>query len=147
MRIKTKRKMSAAKIIEHAGVVKKVDDDSIIVSIIKNSGCASCEAKGSCNVSEVEEKEIEIRKFSEKYSVGEHVAVFFSESLGYRALFLGYVLPFLIVLAILIALTVAGVDEGMAGLFALGSLIPYYLALFLTRNRQRNKFSFSIKKM
>ncbi|NJO89303.1 MAG: SoxR reducing system RseC family protein [Chloroflexia bacterium] len=139
--------MSAAKTIEHTGVVKRVDNDSIIVSIIKNSGCASCEAKGSCNVSEVEEKEIEIRKFSGKYSVGEHVEVFFSESLGYRALFFGYVLPFIIVLTVLIVLTVANMNEGKAGLFALGSLIPYYLALFLTKNRQRNKFSFSIKKV
>jgi sigma-E factor negative regulatory protein RseC len=139
--------MSAAKTIEHTGIVKRIDDDSIIVSIVKNSGCASCEAKGSCNISEVEEKEIEVRKFHEEYAVGEHVEVFFSESLGFRALFLGYVLPFLIVLTILITLTVADVGEGKAGLFALGSLIPYYLALFLTRNRQRNKFSFSIKKM
>lgn len=138
--------MSAAKTIEHIGVVKKIADDSVIVSIIKNSGCASCEASGSCNMSEVEEKEIEVRQFQQSYTVGEQVKVYFSESLGFRALFLGYVLPFLIVILVLVALTIAKVSEGIAGLFSIGSLLPYYFILFITRNRQKNTFSFSIKK-
>ena len=121
--------MSTAKTIEHIGVVKSVDDDSIIVGIVKNSGCASCQAKESCNISETEEKEIEINQFEKNYSIGEQVKVYFSESLGFRALFLGYVLPFLIVLSILIVLTIVKINEGIAGLFALGSLLPYYLIL------------------
>jgi sigma-E factor negative regulatory protein RseC len=138
--------MSATKTIEHIGVVKKIADDSVIVSIIKNSGCASCEVSSSCNMSEVEEKEIEVQKFQQKYTVGERVNVYYRESLGFRALFLGYVLPFLIVISILVTLTIAKVNEGLAGLLALCSLLPYYLILFITRKRQKNTFSFSIKK-
>lgn len=138
--------MSTAKTIEHIGVVKSVDDDSIIVGIVKNSGCASCQAKESCNISETEEKEIEINQFEKNYSIGEQVKVYFSESLGFRALFLGYVLPFLIVLSILIVLTIVKINEGIAGLFALGSLLPYYLILFITKDKQNKTFSFSIKK-
>jgi len=138
--------MSITKTIEHIGVVKSVEKDSVIVSILKNSGCASCEAKQSCNISETEEKEIEVRQFNQIYTIGEQVKVYFSGSLGFRALLLGYVLPFLIVLSILIVLTIAGTGEGEAGLVALGTLLPYYFILFITRNKQSKTFSFSIKK-
>ncbi len=137
----------SAKTIEHIGVVKSVANNSVIVGILTNSGCASCQAKESCNISEVEEKDIEVRQFEQNYSIGEQVKVYFSESLGFRALFLGYVLPFLVILTILIVLTIANVSEGVAGLIALGSLIPYYITLFITRNKQRKTFSFSIKKL
>lgn len=139
--------MSNNKTIEHTGIVKKIDNNSIIVGIIKNSGCASCQAKESCNVSDVEEKEIEIRNFENDFSIGEQVKVYFSESLGFRALFLGYVLPFLIVFIVLIILTGAGADEGLSGLLALGSLPPYYLIIFIVKNKLKKTFSFSIKKL
>lgn len=139
--------MSNTKNIEHTGIVKNISADSIIVGIIKNSGCASCQAKGSCNVSEVEEKEIEIKYSGKDYSIGEQVLVYFNESLGYRALFLGYVLPFILVLFLLVILSNSGTDEGEAGLISLGSLIPYYLIIFIFRNRLKKTFTFSIKKL
>jgi len=139
--------MSSTKTIEHTGIVKNIGNDSIIVGIIKNSGCASCEAKGYCSASEVEEKEIEIRHSGKGYSIGEQVLVYFNESLGYRALFLGYVLPFILILFLLIILSNYGADEGEAGLISLGALVPYYLIIFIFRNRLKKTFTFSIKKL
>jgi len=139
--------MGNIKTIEHTGVVKKIDDNSIIVGIIKNSGCASCQAKDSCNVSDIEEKEIEIRSFENNFTTGEQVKVYFSESLGFRALFLGYVLPFLIVFIVLIILINTNANEGLSGLLALGTLVPYYLIIFMTKNNLKKTFSFSIKKL
>ena len=139
--------MSTTKTIEHKGIVKEADTDKLIVSIITNSSCASCEVKGTCSASEVEEKEIEIRKFTEIYKVGEQVVVFFKESLGFRALFLGYLLPFIILMAILIAATTAGLEEGIAGLMAMGSLAPYYAILYFRNKKIKKTFSFSIRKV
>jgi len=139
--------MKGIKTIEHNGIVKKVDDDFILVSVIANTGCASCEAKGVCSVSELEEKEIEVRNFSDNYRVGEQVVVFFKESLGFRALFLGYILPFIILMLVLLLADTLGYGEGVAGLSALGSLIPYYSILYLTNKKLRKTFSFSIRKL
>jgi len=139
--------MNGIKTIEHKGFVKKASNDKLIVSIITNSSCASCEVKGSCSASEIEEKEIEIRKFKEIYNVGEQVIVFFKESLGFRALFLGYLLPFIVLITILIIASSMGLNEGAAGLLALSSLIPYYTIIYFLNKKIKKTFSFSIRKI
>ncbi|MEN8119015.1 MAG: SoxR reducing system RseC family protein [Bacteroidota bacterium] len=139
--------MNSIKTIEHKGIVKEADKDKLIISIITNSSCASCEAKGSCSASEIEEKEIEVRKFNDVYKVGEQVFVFFKESLGFRALLLGYLLPFIVLMTILIIATLFGLDEGTSGLLALGSLVPYYTIIFFLNKKIKKTFSFSIRKI
>lgn len=139
--------MSTTKTIEHKGIVKEASTNKLVVSIITNSSCASCEVKGTCSASEVEEKEIEVRKFTEMYKVGEQVVVFFKESLGYRALLLGYLLPFIILMTVLIIATSSGLEEGIAGLLAMGSLAPYYTALYFLNKKIKKTFSFSIRKV
>lgn len=139
--------MNGIKTIEHKGIVKKAESDKLIVSIITNSSCASCQVKGSCSASEIEEKEIEIRKFDGIYKVGEQVVVFFKESLGFRALFLGYLLPFLILMTVLIIATSIEFSEGIAGLLSLGSLVPYYTIIFFINKKLKKTFSFSIRKV
>jgi len=139
--------MEGIKTIEHKGIVKQVDSEKVIVSIITNSSCASCQVKGSCTASEVEEKEIEVRKFDGIYKVGEQVVVFLKESLGFRALFLGYLLPFLVLFAILVIAIFLGANEGVAGLLALGSLAPYYTIIYFLNKKIKKTFSFSIKRI
>ncbi len=139
--------MNGIKTIEHKGIVKQASSNKLIVSIITNSSCASCEVKGACSASEVEEKEIEIRKFDDVYKVGEQVIVFFKESLGFRALFLGYLLPFIVLMTFLVIFTSLGYSEGVAGLIALGSLLPYYTVLYFLNKKLKSTFSFSIKKI
>ena len=133
--------MSATEIIEHEGIVKRVTEDSVIVSILKNSGCASCLAKDSCNLSESEEKEIEIKQFDQLYSIGEKVKVYFNKSLGFKALFLGYILPFLLVLSVLIITSSIGLNEGRAGLLSIGILLPYYFGVYLAKSVLKKTFT------
>jgi len=75
------------------------------------------------------------------------VVVFLKESLGFRAMFLGYLLPFLILMTVLIIGTSIGLDEGTAGLLALGSLVPYYMVIFIKNKKLKKTFSFSIRKI
>ena len=49
-------------------------------------------------------------------------------------------------MAVLIVLTLLEIGELKAGLFALLSIIPYYLVIYLFRNRMKRTFTFSIKK-
>ena len=65
--------------------------------------------------------------------------------MGFTALFLGYVLPLLIVIACLLILTSIKVSELLSGLTSVAILIPYYLTLFLFRKRVNKKFSFRLK--
>jgi len=138
--------MNNNKTIEHEGIVKEITDKSIIVSIIANSACLSCQIKGSCNISEVEEKEIEVINYNKSFKIGEYVEVFFKESLGFKAVFLGYILPFLIVLSVLIIGEIFNTGEGLTGILSLVSLVPYYFIIYLIKNKLKKTFSFSIRK-
>jgi len=66
------------------------------------------------------------------------------QSLGNFAVFLGYILPFLVLLATLIISISAGLSEGIAGLLSLGILVPYFFVLYQLRSKLSKKFSFQL---
>ncbi len=133
--------------IEHQGIIKKIDGNEIDISIVSIAACASCSAKGVCSASDVEEKIVQVKtENAADYDVNETVDIYYKQSLGFRALFLGYLLPFLIVMATLITIMVITGSEGTAGLVSLLTLVPYYLVLHFTKDKLKETFSFSIKK-
>ena len=67
------------------------------------------------------------------------------KSMGYKALLLGYIIPFVVFMFVLILLAAFSVPEIYAGAGALAVLIPYYLILWFFRKRIDNKFTFTIK--
>jgi len=132
--------------IVHPGIINKIENDKIIVNIIAQSACASCHAKGMCSVSDLEEKSIEVLKKSGKnYKTGEKVNVAMESSLGTKAVMIGYVIPFLIVLISLIILTIITNNEGFAGLISLALLIPYYFSVYFHRDKLKKTFTFKIQ--
>lgn len=132
--------------IEHDGIVERISDEHVHVRIVVLSACAACHAKSMCNMSEMEAKVIDVRKDpSHAYAVGEHVSVILEESLGYRALFLGYLLPFLVLMAVLILSTIITGNELISGLLALAVLVPYYIILLMNKEKLKRKFEFRIK--
>ena len=139
--------MSNSKSIEHKGRIDSIDGNMINVSILAVSGCASCHAKGVCTAADMQEKNIEVFDVTNQYQIGEEVNVTLKQTLGFRALFLGYVLPFILVLFILIVLTLITNNEAISGIGALSVLIPYYVILFLLKDTIRKKFTFTINKI
>ena len=133
--------------IEHKGIVKEITGHELQVSIIAQEGCASCNLKGSCSVSDVNEKIIDVSvENPNEFKKGENVTIFYKQSLGFRALFLGYVLPFIILLFTLITSMAMTEKELFSGILSLIVLIPYYLIVYLSKDKIKKTFSFSIKK-
>ena len=64
--------------------------------------------------------------------------------MAFKALFWGYLAPLILVVAVLSGLILAGFSEAVAGVAALFSLLPYYLVLFLLRDRFKRTFVFKI---
>ncbi|OFX86791.1 MAG: hypothetical protein A2W99_06935 [Bacteroidetes bacterium GWF2_33_16] len=139
--------MSVPKSIEHKGLIESIQGNKISVSFIALSGCASCHAKGLCTTSDMQEKSIEVFDVSNQYKVGEEVNVILKQSLGFKAVWLGYVLPFVLVLILLIVLTELTGNEAISGLGALSILVPYYLLLIFFRKKLQKTFSFIIQKL
>jgi sigma-E factor negative regulatory protein RseC len=138
--------MNTANQITHDGHIAKIADGIIYVRIISNSGCVSCTAKSSCSVAEVEEKIVEVPVIEgREYAIGDAVVVVLNQNQGLKAVFVGYILPFFVLLFSLLGMKYLVGDEGIAGLFALAMLIPYYLGLYLFRKVVRRSFSFVLK--
>lgn len=139
--------MQKSKEIEHLGIVQSITDRMIKVSFLQESACSTCHVQGVCSVPDGKDQEIEIANYSNKFSVGEQVNIVLEESLGMRALFLSYILPFILVVLILgIASTILKNDL-QAGLISLFCLVPYYYILYLKRDKLKNTFSFKIRKL
>ncbi len=132
--------------IEHLGRVIAVDKEKITVAIIANTACVSCSVKGSCSVGEVEEKIVEVANEGDRETkTGDVVTVVLDMKSGAKAVMLGYVFPFLVLLLTLIVLLSAGFGEGTAGLGAILMLVPYYLILYVSGKRRKRHFGFKIK--
>lgn len=134
-------------LISHKGIISDIDRDTIRVSIIVESACASCHAKGMCTIADTAEKVIEVRNRKPgQFNIGDNVQVAMKKSLGLKAVFYGYLLPFLILLFSLLIVYESLGDEALAGGVALLILIPYYFGLYMLRDKLKARFEFDIFK-
>jgi sigma-E factor negative regulatory protein RseC len=134
-------------LISHKGIISEIDRETIRVSIIVESACASCHAKGMCTIADTAEKVIEVRNRKPgQFKVGDNVQVAMKKSLGLKAVFYGYLLPFLVLLFTLLLVYESTGSEATAGSIALLILFPYYFGLYMLRDRLKARFEFDIYK-
>lgn len=132
--------------IGHTGVISRMDDKYYFVSIIPQTACSGCYSKGICGVTGLNDKIITIpKKPSEEFKIGDQVTVMMKKSLGTKAVFLGYLLPFALLLLTLMLSYSFSKNEGIAGLSAIVVLVPYFFVLHLMRDRLKSTFNFSIR--
>ncbi len=134
--------------IKHLGIVESIDGSHVRVKILQSSACSSCSVKGHCNISETKEKIIDIhdKESAECCSVGQEVMVCGTTSMGMKAVVLAFVLPFVVLLAALfVTMRVTDGDEATSALVSLCTLIPYYIVIYLLRNKISRTFSFTLE--
>lgn len=133
--------------IEHEGVVEEISDNNLTVRILQQSACGTCSAKGYCSAAESKEKLIHITDSTEKIQVHDKVIVLGTESMGYKAVFWAYIAPLILILfTVILATTVWKLTEIQSTFVAILSLIPYYICLYLLKNKMTRNFQFTIKK-
>ena len=130
----------------HSGVVSRIKGDSVTVTLEQNIHCEACHAKGSCGVSESENKEVEILNFKDSFNINEPVNVVLKKALGLKAVFWAYVFPFILMFTTLIVASIF-TEEWVAGLVSLFVLIPYYILLYFLKNTFKKVFEISILKI
>ena len=133
--------------VEHEGVVASVLGSTMIVRIVASSACSACAAKSYCVPSENKDKDILVEGFSDDFVSGERVKVIMQQSLGIRALCIGYLIPFVVVLTTLLVVFQTTGNELASGLSALLILIPYYLIIKLLNQRITKSFGFTVQKI
>lgn len=133
--------------IKHAGVVDGVEGECVRVRILQSSACSACKVAAHCNTSETKEKIIDVMDAdASRYQKGDQVMVVADTAVGFRASLYGYLLPLILMVVALVGVLAATHSEGLAALSALGILMPYYVLLFLMRNKLRNRLSFTLER-
>lgn len=131
--------------ISHSGVVESVEDSCVHVRIVQTSACVACKVAGYCNAAESKEKLVDVYTDGTAYKVGQAVTVMASRKVAANALLLGFGLPFVVLVAVLVGVLLLTDNELWAALSGLLALVPYYGALWLYRNTLRDKLSFWIE--
>jgi sigma-E factor negative regulatory protein RseC len=139
--------MNSFSCIEQRGIVESADKDIVSVKISQVSACSDCHSKSSCLIFGTGEKTVKVHESSGEFHPGDRVGVTITQTTGNKAVFLGYFIPFLLVILTLVVFTLLHFSEWQAGLLALSILIPYYLLLYFSRTRLRKTFSFTLKKL
>ena len=132
--------------IRHSGIVESVEGGTVHVRILQTSACAACKVASHCNAAESKVKVVDVFGFdTTKYATGQEVTGWASRDVANRALLLGFGVPFLLLVCVLLIALRFTANEGVAALLALGSLVPYYFALWLLRDRIQRGISFQIE--
>ena len=131
--------------ISHEGIVTKIDNENIEVKILSQSACAACNIKSACNMSEMQEKIITIPAPKDKnLSIGDNVKISMGIGQANKAVVFAYIIPLIILVSMIFILNALKLEEGINALISIGSLIPYYLILYLFRDKIKRKFEYEI---
>ena len=136
--------MSKAETIRHEGIIESLGAEGCTVRILQASACSSCSARQLCRSSESKEKLVEVKGHYPTLHVGDRVMLVGSVRQGLRASVLAYVVPLIIMLAVLFLVTYH-YGEKLGALAALLALALYYGVLFLLKDKLAGQFSFRIE--
>lgn len=133
------------RIASHEGVVQSVKPGRVLVRIEAVSACASCAAHGKCGFAESKDKTVEVPAADWKeYTEGQRVTVHIEEGRGMLAVWIAYVLPALLLLAVIVGLSLARLPEWAVVLAAFAVLGVYILVLYLCRRKVDSRFTLTL---
>lgn len=152
-------------------------DGTARVRIVQTSACAACKAKAMCASAESAEKEMEVVLLNKEprtknqdilattdqtkvtnpdslllatdseIKVGDTVEVMVQQKMGWKAVILAYLLPFVVLIAVLLVGNACfEVREEVLGTVALCTMAVYYIVLGLFKDRLQKEFSFTARK-
>ena len=148
--------------IKHDGIVIAVNSDNTVrVRIVQTSACAACKAKAMCASAESKEKEIMALFVGEEakrrdIKLGDEVVVMVQQKMGWKAVLLAYILPFVVMMAVIVlgnqAIRLLGAEamgkngEAIIGTAALCAMGVYYIVLGFFKDKIQKDFSFTARK-
>ena len=132
--------------VSHEGVVTKITDDELEIKILAQSACAACHAKSACSMSEQAEKILTVpRPEGQEFQLLQKVNVRMAVGQGNKAAILAYLIPIILLLAVLFVCLGLGLGEGLAALISIIALVPYYIVLYLKRDALKKTFEYTIE--
>jgi sigma-E factor negative regulatory protein RseC len=138
--------MKNTETISHEGIVTKITDDELEIKILAQSACAACHAKSACGMGEQAEKFLTVPRPKDKeFTINQKVNVRMAIGQGNKAAILAYLIPIVLLLAVLFVCLGLGLSEGLSALLGIIALIPYYIILYLRRDKLKEKFEYHLE--
>ncbi|MGM9698658.1 MAG: SoxR reducing system RseC family protein [Prevotella sp.] len=132
--------------INHNGMVEEVIGEHVKVRILQTSACAACKVAGHCSAAESKEKIVDVKvEKGGGYKVGDSVVVSTTQTAVGKAMLVGFVLPFVVMVSSLLVTYSLLADELLSALAALFSLFPYYLIIYVMGERITRNVTFNIE--
>ena len=138
--------MKTQETISHEGIVTKITDDELEIKILAQSACAACHAKSACGMGEQAEKFLTVPRPKDKeFTINQKVNVRMAIGQGNKAAIMAYLIPIVLLLAVLFVCLGLGLSEGLSALLGIIALIPYYIILYLRRDKLKEKFEYHLE--
>ena len=138
--------MKNAETISHEGIVTKITDDELEIKILAQSACAACHAKSACGMGEQAEKMLTVpRPKGRDFALNQRVNIKMAIGQGNKAAVLAYLIPIVLLLAVLFVSVGLGLNEGLSALISIVALIPYYIILYLKRDKLKKQFEYTLE--
>ena len=138
--------MNTQETISHEGIITKITDDELEIKILAQSACAACHAKSACGMGEQAEKILTVPRPKDKdFTLNQKVNVKMAIGQGNKAAVLAYLIPIVLLLAVLFVCLGLGLGEGLSALISIVALIPYYIVLYLKRDKLKQKFEYNVE--
>ena len=132
--------------VTHKGRIVAIAPEITTIEVLAESACASCHAKGICGLGEAKVKEVQVRTDAwHPRQVGDEVEVVLKKAMGYKAVFIAYGLPLVVLFVALMVLGGLGVGELWSGIGAIIAVAVCYLVIFLFRDKISKEYTFYLK--
>lgn len=132
--------------IGHDGIVRKIAENAIEVTIENRSACAGCHAKSACGMADAKQKVITAEPPLFPVNPGDKVTVYASLDDAVYSVVLAYVIPVFIIIAFICLLLHFGAGETAAAFGALGGIAVYFALLYMNRRRIGGRIRFTVEK-
>ena len=131
--------------INHDGQVVEISDNKVVAEILVSEACGTCQAKGLCHTNG---KRVRVEAEAEpgqEFQVGQKVKVAFTPTLAMSSVLLAYVLPLVLMFAVMFSLIAVTGNQDIGCVSGLAVLPIYYTLLYMMRHKLRRKFKFRVE--
>ena len=131
--------------INHDGQVVEISDNKVVAEIMVSEACGTCQAKGLCHTNGKRVRVEATAEPGQDFRVGQHVRVAFTPTLALSSVLFAYVLPLVLMFAVMFTLIAITGSQDIGCLCGLAVLPVYYTVLYMMRHKLRRKFKFSVE--
>ena len=133
--------------IEHQAVVKKIDliNNIITVRIDDPDECGDCPAAKLCDSKGQPSNLVSIRVAdANQYQIDDMITVRGTERMHRKAIMYATVFPCIILVATMVGIYLLTRDQLAAALSGIGTMIAFFIILWLCRNKIAHEFIFTV---